>query len=157
MNSYATHIINNWPLDDWIINVEVFSKIVEILPFGSTILEFGSGASSNILKNFYKVISVEDNENFLNKYNGMEYIYAESDKQGYNFTKLKVMIKLRDLIKEEYDEHENDRDMVTGVAEILLMVKDKENRKEIADNMVNKFKSEKVIFDKDEFLKMCQL
>ena len=65
------------------------------------------------------------------------------------------MIKLRDLIKEEYDEHENDRDMVTGVAEILLMVKDKENRKEIADNMVNKFKSEKVIFDKDEFLKMC--
>jgi hypothetical protein len=67
------------------------------------------------------------------------------------------MIKLRDLIKEEYDEHENDRDMVTGVAEILLMVKDKENRKEIADNMVNKFKSEKVIFDKDEFLKMCQL
>ena len=51
------------------------------------------------------------------------------------------MIKLKDLIKEEYDEHENDRDMVTGVAEILLMVKDKENRKEIADNMVNKFKS----------------
>lgn len=65
------------------------------------------------------------------------------------------MIKLRDLIKEEYDEHENDRDMVTGVAEILLMVKDKENRKEIADNMVNKFNSENVIFDKDEFLKMC--
>ncbi len=65
------------------------------------------------------------------------------------------MIKLRDLIKEEYNEHENDRDMVTGVAEILLMVKDKENRKEIADNMVNKFKSENVIFDKDEFLKMC--
>ena len=65
------------------------------------------------------------------------------------------MIKLRDLIKEEYDEHENDRDMVTGVAEILLMVNDKENRKEIADNMVNKFNSENVIFDKDEFLKMC--
>ena len=65
------------------------------------------------------------------------------------------MIKLRDLIKEEYNEHENDRDMVTGVAEILLMVKDKQNRKEIADNMVNEFKSENVIFDKDEFLKMC--
>ena len=65
------------------------------------------------------------------------------------------MIKLKDLIKEEYDEHENDRDMVTGVAEILLMIKDKENRKEIADNMVNKFNSENVIFDKDEFLKMC--
>jgi len=65
------------------------------------------------------------------------------------------MIKLKDLIKEEYDEHENDRDMVTGVAELLLMVKDKENRKEIADNMINKFNAEHVIFDKDEFLKMC--
>jgi hypothetical protein len=64
------------------------------------------------------------------------------------------MIKLKDLLKETHDEHENDRDMVTGVAEILLMVKDKENRKEIADNMVNKFKSENVNFDKDEFLKM---
>jgi len=65
------------------------------------------------------------------------------------------MIRLKDLLKETHDEHQNDRDMVTGVAEILLMIKDKENRKEIADNMVNKFKSEKVIFDKDEFLKMC--
>jgi hypothetical protein len=65
------------------------------------------------------------------------------------------MIKLKNLIKEQYNEHQNDRDMVTGVAEILLMVKDKDNRIEIANNMVNKFNSENVIFDKKEFLKMC--
>jgi len=65
------------------------------------------------------------------------------------------MIKLKNLIKEQYNEHQNDRDMVTGVAEILLMVKDKDNRIEIANNMVNKFNSENTIFDKKEFLKMC--
>lgn len=67
------------------------------------------------------------------------------------------MIKLSSLINEAEVEqgHENDRDMVTGVAEILLMVKDKDNRNEIANNMVNKFNSENVIFDKKEFLKMC--
>ena len=67
------------------------------------------------------------------------------------------MIKLSSLINEAEVEqgHENDRDMVTGVAEILLMVKDKDNRIEIANNMVNKFNSENVIFDKKEFLKMC--
>jgi len=89
MNEFANYIINNWPLDDWSINVEVFQKIVEILPFGSTILEFGSGASSNILKQFYKIISIEDNKDFLNKYEGIEYIYIDSDKQGYDFIKLK--------------------------------------------------------------------
>lgn len=68
-----------------------------------------------------------------------------------------TMIKLSSLINEAEVEqgHENDRDMVTGVAEILLMVKDKDNRNEIANNMVNKFNSENVTFDKNEFLKMC--
>jgi len=80
-------------------------------------------------------------------------------------TKLKVvvgkllnnMIKLSHLLNETEVEqgHENDRDMVTGVAEILLMVNDMDNRNEIANNMVNKFNSENVIFDKKEFLKMC--
>ena len=49
----------------------------------------------------------------------------------------------------------NDYQMVSGIIDILKKVKDKENRKEIADNMVNQFNAENVIFDKDEFLKMC--
>ena len=51
--------------------------------------------------------------------------------------------------------HENDRDMVVGVAEILHMVDDMNNRKEIADAMLRKFKSEDVIHDAKEFLTLC--
>ena len=51
--------------------------------------------------------------------------------------------------------HENDRDMVVGVAEILRMVGDMNNRKEIADSMLRKFKSEDVIHNAKEFLTLC--
>ena len=66
------------------------------------------------------------------------------------------MIKLSSLISEVSSDHSNDRDMVTGVAEIIKMVKDLDNRKDIAVAMMAKFRNEDVIFDKDEFLKMCQ-
>lgn len=91
--SIASNIINNWPLDDWSINVEVFQKIIEILPFGSTILEFGSGKSSELLSKFYNVISIEDNKDFLDKYNTVQYIYNESTNEGYNFDLLESSIK----------------------------------------------------------------
>ena len=67
------------------------------------------------------------------------------------------MIRLSNLIKEASPDHSNDRDMVVGVAEIIKMVKDLDNRKDIASAMIAKFRNEDVIFDKDEFLKMCQL
>ena len=51
--------------------------------------------------------------------------------------------------------HENDRDMVVGVAEILRMVDDTNNRKEIAEAMLRKFKSEDVIHNAAEFLTLC--
>jgi hypothetical protein len=65
------------------------------------------------------------------------------------------------LTKEEFNEvevgqgHENDRDMVVGVAEIIRMVDDMNNRKEIADAMLRKFKSEDVIHNAKEFLTLC--
>ncbi len=65
------------------------------------------------------------------------------------------------LTKEEFNEvdvkpgHENDRDMVVGVAEILRMVDDMNNRKEIAEAMLRKFKSEDVIHNAEEFLTLC--
>jgi hypothetical protein len=80
-------------------------------------------------------------------------------------TKLKVvvgeplnnMIKLISLINEVEvgPGHENDRDMVVGVAEILRMVDDMNNRKEIAEAMLRKFKSEDVIHNAGEFLTLC--
>jgi hypothetical protein len=66
------------------------------------------------------------------------------------------MIKLSSLINEVSSDHSNDRDMVMGVAEIIKMVKDLDNRKDIAVAMMTKFRNEDVIFDKDEFLKMAQ-
>lgn len=67
-------ISNNWPLDDWSITKECFDKIVEILPFGKTILEIGSGNSTKILSEFYNIISIESNHKWMNKYNS-KYIY----------------------------------------------------------------------------------
>jgi NAD(P)H-flavin reductase len=67
------------------------------------------------------------------------------------------MIKLSSLIKEASTDHSNDRDMVVGVAEIIKMVKDLDNRKDIMVSMMAKFRNEDVMFDKDEFKKMCGL
>jgi NAD(P)H-flavin reductase len=66
------------------------------------------------------------------------------------------MIKLSSLIKEVSPDHSNDRDMVVGVAEIIKMVKELDNRKDIMVSMMAKFRNEDVVFDKDEFKKMCQ-
>ena len=69
------------------------------------------------------------------------------------------MIKLSSLINEAEVEqgHENDRDMVVGVAEILRMVNDVDNRKEIAKAMLKKFNNENVIHNVKEFLTLCGL
>jgi len=67
------------------------------------------------------------------------------------------MIRLSSLIKEASPDHSNDNDMVVGVAEIIKMVNDLDNRKDIMVSMMAKFRNEDVIFDKDKFKKMCGL
>lgn len=64
------------------------------------------------------------------------------------------MIKLSNLLKEAKGQ---DRAMVVGVAEILRMVDDIDNRDEIADAMMDKFDMEGVDYDVDEFLQMSGL
>ena len=78
---------NDWPLDDWSIPKECFDKIVEILPFGSTILEIGSGNSTYILSLFYKVISVESNKEWLNKFDSTYYHIEEQEVDSKEFGK----------------------------------------------------------------------
>lgn len=78
---------NGWPLDDWSITKECFDKIVEILPFGKTILEIGSGRSTDLLSKFYNLISLESNKEWMNKYNS-KYIF----------------VPLRKIISEEFGE-----------------------------------------------------
>ena len=65
------------------------------------------------------------------------------------------MLRLTHLLKEDEEpNHDFDRDMVVGVAEILLMVDDMDNRAEIADRMMDKFDSEDVNYDAEEFMNM---
>jgi len=65
-----------WPFDDWTIPEELFEKIVSILPFGSTILELGSGSSSDLLSRMYRVHSVESNPEWVGKYPASNYLHV---------------------------------------------------------------------------------
>ena len=68
------------------------------------------------------------------------------------------MIRLTQLLKEASNkDHSHDRDMVVGVAEIIRMVDDMDNRDEIVDAMMDKFDNEGVNYDVDEFVEMCGL
>ena len=58
-------------------------------------------------------------------------------------------------IKSELQDN-NDYQMVSGIIDILKKVKDKENRMEIADDMVKQFKREKIKFDYKKFLDELQ-
>ena len=48
-------------------------------------------------------------------------------------------------------------DMVRGIVDIINQVKDINNKKEIARNMIKQFKKENIEVDTNEFLKMCKL
>ena len=49
----------------------------------------------------------------------------------------------------------NDNEMVRGIIDIINQVKDVENKKQIARNMIKQFKRENIDFNYDEFLNMC--
>lgn len=49
----------------------------------------------------------------------------------------------------------NDREMIEGVIEILNKVKDLDNRRSIAFDMLDKFEEEGVKVDQDSFMKSC--
>ena len=62
------------------------------------------------------------------------------------------MIRLKKILKE--GNAERDTAMVSGVADILTKVKDKDNRTDMANQMMNKFDLEDVEYNKDSFLKL---
>ncbi len=51
----------------------LFRRIVEVVPEGSTILEFGSGNVTGLLSNIYNMNSVEHNEDWCNRYKSNYY------------------------------------------------------------------------------------
>ncbi|MDT9234057.1 tetratricopeptide repeat protein [Limnospira sp. PMC 917.15] len=71
-------------LNGWAISEDLFLYIIETLPMGSTILELGSGTGTLELSKYYKMVSIEHNQDWLNKYNS-HYIYAPLvDDMWYN-------------------------------------------------------------------------
>jgi len=54
-------------------------------------------------------------------------------------------------------EIEEDKEMVEGIADILSQVKNRENRNQIAQNMIGDFKRENVKYDLNKFLSMANL
>lgn len=83
----ALKIYNNWELDDWSITKEMYKHIIDILPFGKNILELGSGKSTEILSNFYNLISLEDNIDYIKKFKNTEMIHVPL--KDYDFLEFK--------------------------------------------------------------------
>jgi hypothetical protein len=60
---------------------------------------------------------------------------------------------LKSISELNYDE----KPMIEGIIDILLQVKDEDNRLEIAKKQIDIFKKEDINFDYEEFLKKCKL
>jgi hypothetical protein len=63
------------------------------------------------------------------------------------------MKHLKSISELGYDE----KPMIEGIIDILLQVKDVENRRTIANSQIEIFKKEDINFDYKEFLKRCEL
>lgn len=106
----ALNIYNNWELDDWSITREMYKHIIDILPFGKTILELGSGKSTELLSMFYNLISIEENIEYLKNYFNVNMLYVplknyesfslfQSEKNWYDIN----ILKQYDLKNQKYD------------------------------------------------------
>jgi len=60
---------------------------------------------------------------------------------------------LKSISELNYDE----KPMIEGIIDILLQVKDKDNRMVIANSQIEIFKKEDINFNYEEFLKKCGL
>jgi len=70
------------------------------------------------------------------------------------YTKLK---KMETKESKDLKLSKNDNEMVLGIVDIINQVKDIDNKKEIARNMIKQFKKENIEVDTNEFLNMCKL
>ena len=65
-----------------------------------------------------------------------------------------------EIENEDYENEENeneDYEMVSGIADILQQVRDKENRRQIAENMIEDFEEEDVDYNLQKFMDMAKL
>jgi uncharacterized membrane-anchored protein YjiN (DUF445 family) len=65
------------------------------------------------------------------------------------------VIKLKNFLNEWLDH--NQQEMVNGIIDILIQVKDEQNRLEIAQKMMKQFKDENIPVDAKWFVNKCNL
>jgi uncharacterized membrane-anchored protein YjiN (DUF445 family) len=65
------------------------------------------------------------------------------------------VIKLKNFLNEWLDH--NQQEMVDGIIDILIQVKDEQNRLEIAQKMLKQFKDENIPVDAKWFVNKCNL
>ncbi len=83
----------------WSLDEEVYSWVLENIPKGSTILELGSGNSTQEFCKYYKMYSVEHNEKWLHKSNST-YIHAPiKEYSSYKWYDIEV---LKEKLPTEY-------------------------------------------------------
>lgn len=80
----------------WSIDKAVFDWMIEHLPEGKTVLELGSGHSTQMLKTKWNIVSVEENKEWVNKYHD-NYIHATIKNDYYDIDILK------EKLPEKYD------------------------------------------------------
>jgi len=73
-------------LGGWSISPKMINWIFDNLPQDSIILELGSGYATKLLVEKYKVYSIEQDPNWMNKYRGSNYIYSPiKDYENYKW------------------------------------------------------------------------
>ncbi len=70
-------------LGGWSFEPELYHFLRENLLDGKTILELGSGRGTGVLSNHYKMISIEHDDRFINRYNST-YIHAPMQYHWYD-------------------------------------------------------------------------
>jgi hypothetical protein len=93
-DNFFTEIFN---IENWMLPKEAIEWIFENVTEGSTILELGSGYGTEILSKSYKMYSIEQNEDWLNKFDS-NYIYAPIVDGFYSRECLKNITKEYDLL-----------------------------------------------------------
>jgi hypothetical protein len=84
--------------------------------------------------------------------------YTSQPNVKLNSSTMGDALKYKSSFTEEKNEDiskDNQKDMVDGIIEIVRKVKDINNRKKIAQDMITKFKKENIKTDYDKFMKDC--
>ena len=88
-------------LGGWAISIEMYHWILENIPKGKTILEFGSGTGTVELSEHYKIYSIEHDKRWLGYAKKANYIYAPIFK--YKKYKWYSIDRIRKGIPKNYD------------------------------------------------------